>query len=309
MERERESILTFSQPLTQHDMLSQVPAGYRLWIIAKMNRGEGRPRYTFWLQKREDRRVVLWYKGLQELYTALGNFSEETEPGQGGRGEGMYREQGQPGKSEQEFVNDVAAARSLGEGQDVALVTAAEPLAGRTEGGCDDDGAVGEEGVGTRDPGLVLPTNWGRCCRLLKESEDFILKGDEKEDYLRLHPEIAPVPSTYMLHVVAKPISTQARCVRVCVCVCVCVCARARVRACVRACVRRDEDFVWSWQMPVLLLAPAEEGHASAEALQQHRGTHRSLGSLDPCACMPALQPTLQDCSESHKTRTHAPRE
>ena len=137
----------------------------------------------------------------------------------------MLREQGQPGKCEQEFVNDVAAARSVGAGQDVALVTAAEPLARRTERGCDDDGAVGDEGVGTRDPGLVLPTNWGRCCRLLKESEEFILKGDEKEDYLRLHPEIAPVPSTYMLHVVAKPISSQARCV--------CLCVRACVRACV----------------------------------------------------------------------------
>ena len=41
----------------------QVPSEYRLWIISKMNKGEGRPRFTFWLQRKDDHKALQWYKG------------------------------------------------------------------------------------------------------------------------------------------------------------------------------------------------------------------------------------------------------
>jgi hypothetical protein len=57
--------------LRQHPLLAKVPSEYKLWIISKMNRGGGtaggdaRPRFTFWLQKKDDRKALKWYKGLQ----------------------------------------------------------------------------------------------------------------------------------------------------------------------------------------------------------------------------------------------------
>ena len=52
---------------------------------------------------------------------------------------------------------------------------------------------------------LTLPTNWGRCVQLLKESDEYILKGEDKDEYLRLHPEIPAIPAGYELHIVSKP--------------------------------------------------------------------------------------------------------
>ena len=44
-------------------IIVQVPSEYRLWIISKMNKGEGRPRFTFWLQRKDDHKALQWYKG------------------------------------------------------------------------------------------------------------------------------------------------------------------------------------------------------------------------------------------------------
>jgi hypothetical protein len=48
---------------TQTHIIVQVPSEYRLWIISKMNKGEGRPRFTFWLQRKDDHKALQWYKG------------------------------------------------------------------------------------------------------------------------------------------------------------------------------------------------------------------------------------------------------
>jgi hypothetical protein len=48
---------------THTHIIVQVPSEYRLWIISKMNKGEGRPRFTFWLQRKDDHKALQWYKG------------------------------------------------------------------------------------------------------------------------------------------------------------------------------------------------------------------------------------------------------
>jgi len=205
--------------VAQHPMLAKVPQDYKLWIISKMNKGEGRFRYTFWLQKKDDRKVLLWYKGLQELYTALCDFSEEQEVGQQGEGGpdgvggGMQdsAEFEQDGGCVQGAASEVGGRESGGRGGDAAPASAAAGAVTGDKQMGDGDGAEADESEGARELDLVLPTNWGRCCRLLKESDEFILKGEEKEEYLRLHPEIAPVPPAYTLHVVSKPVGSQAR--------------------------------------------------------------------------------------------------
>jgi hypothetical protein len=40
---------------------------------------------------------------------------------------------------------------------------------------------------------------------LLKESDEYVLKGEDKDEYLRLHPEIPAIPAGYELHIVSKP--------------------------------------------------------------------------------------------------------
>jgi hypothetical protein len=55
----------------------QVPSEYKLWIISKMNKGEGRPRFTFWLQRKDDHKALQWYKGELCFRGAGGNESIE----------------------------------------------------------------------------------------------------------------------------------------------------------------------------------------------------------------------------------------
>ena len=58
-------------------LMVQVPSEYKLWIISKMNKGEGRPRFTFWLQRKDDHKALQWYKGELCFRGAGGNESIE----------------------------------------------------------------------------------------------------------------------------------------------------------------------------------------------------------------------------------------
>jgi hypothetical protein len=46
-----------------------------------------------------------------------------------------------------------------------------------------------------RDLELQIHPSWARFHRLMKDKDEFILKGKEKK-YLRLHPEIATITNT-----------------------------------------------------------------------------------------------------------------
>ncbi len=112
----------------------------------------------------------------QEIYTALWDFSQGTE------GEERERE----GHCDAEGGGGEGCAGGRAEAEPV---TSGDEHAAFQRGGVGGVAGVGAESAATLE--LTLPTNWGRCCRLLQESQEFILKGKERDEYLRLHPEIA----------------------------------------------------------------------------------------------------------------------
>ena len=178
--------------IEEHPMLQKVPSDYKLWIIAKMNKGEGRPRFTFWLQKRDDRKVLQWYKGLQELYTALWDIANP--------------DVGSESMDNQGPTIGIAGGDAIDPGEVVIVGGTGVKIEGEAEArpGTPGGGAAPNAG-GAGGFELTLPTNWGRCVQLLKESDEYVLKGEDKDEYLRLHPEIPAIPAGYELHIVSKP--------------------------------------------------------------------------------------------------------
>jgi hypothetical protein len=179
-----------SEYLEQHPMLYKVPSEYKLWIIAKINEGKAagprRPAATtFWLQRRDDHKALKYYKGLQELCTALWKFEDKTN----------FCERG--GQEKVEQGGERSSKDSGADSQGADKVGSQMGLA---------SGAVGHDVThgDVRDLELQIHPTWARCHRLLRDKDEFILKGEEKEEYLRLHPEIATVPPTYTLHIVCK---------------------------------------------------------------------------------------------------------
>ena len=179
-----------SEYLEEHPMLYKVPSEYKLWIITKMNEGKAaNPRRpaatTFWLQRKDDHKALQYYKGLQELCTALREFEDKTKCCERGGQEKV--EQGGE-RSSKDSGADSQGADKVGSQMGLA------------------SGAVGHDVThgDVRDLELQIHPTWARCHGLLKDKHEFILKGEEKEEYLRLHPEIATVPPTYTLHIVFK---------------------------------------------------------------------------------------------------------